>query len=219
MSKSLVCDVNAIHLPSGDQSGSVGFGAPAVRDHLNLPAAAGIFASTPAFGDFRRETNPLPSGDQHGEESSIAGRQPLQIRAVGVANPDVRAAVRSKSSPLSSRPARPPRSCSSRKSGDHARAGRSKGCGKKCPGCRAYRTCNTAPAVPAPTPARPLSRCRASRPARCGRRNRKRKSRRCRRGRCALNTIFVWPMPFLPVTASTMSSANACACRRKLAPV
>ena len=30
MLKSPICDVNAIHLPSGDQSGSVGFGAPAV---------------------------------------------------------------------------------------------------------------------------------------------------------------------------------------------
>ena len=38
-------------------------------------------------------------------------------------------------------------------------------------------------------------------------------------GGCDLNAIFVWPMPLLLVIASTMSSANACACRRRLAPL
>ncbi len=44
MSKSTACRVNAIHLPSGDQSGSVGLPAPVVRKYWTAPPLAEIFA-------------------------------------------------------------------------------------------------------------------------------------------------------------------------------
>ena len=72
MLKSRICEVNAIHLPSGDQSGSVGLGVPTVLSYCNVPPQAGTFAN-------RRRSLPLclvakqiqsPFGDQVGEESS-----------------------------------------------------------------------------------------------------------------------------------------------------
>ena len=109
MSNSPVCDVNAIHLPSGDQSGSVGFGAPVVRITWTSPPPAGTLASTPARIDFRRETNPFAV-------RRPARRRILARRSSGVSNSSRRrcrhrrSACRpcSKSSPPSSRPARPP---------------------------------------------------------------------------------------------------------------
>jgi hypothetical protein len=44
MLKSPICDVNAIHLPSGDQSGSVGFSTPAVESRWGSPPPAGTLA-------------------------------------------------------------------------------------------------------------------------------------------------------------------------------
>src|SRR6266849_4954832 len=46
MLKSPICDVNAIHLPSGDQSGSVGLVTPEVGMRCTSPPPAGTFAST-----------------------------------------------------------------------------------------------------------------------------------------------------------------------------
>jgi len=70
MSNSLpACRVNAIHLPSGDQSGSVGFAAPVVFKYSTAPPPAGILASRrrPFFSVAKQIQ--LPSGDQHGDES------------------------------------------------------------------------------------------------------------------------------------------------------
>jgi hypothetical protein len=71
MSNSDVCDVNAIHLPSGEQSGSVGFGAPGVGICCIAPPPAGTFASTRRSAIFVAKQIHCPSGDQHGDESSL----------------------------------------------------------------------------------------------------------------------------------------------------
>ena len=70
MSNSPVCDVNAIHLPSGDQSGSVGFGAPEVEIRCIAPPPAGTFASVRRSAIFVAKQIHCPSGDQHGDDSS-----------------------------------------------------------------------------------------------------------------------------------------------------
>ncbi len=70
MSNSLVCEVNAIHLPSGDQSGSVGFGAPVVLKVCTAPPSAETFASRRRALIFVAKQIHCPSGDQHGDESS-----------------------------------------------------------------------------------------------------------------------------------------------------
>jgi len=46
ISKSRICDVNAIHLPSGDQSGSVGLETPAVGTASGAPPDAETFRNT-----------------------------------------------------------------------------------------------------------------------------------------------------------------------------
>ena len=66
-----------------------------------------------------------------------------------------------KSSRSSSRPAKPPRSCSSRKILRRRAARRSKGCGKRCPGSRACRKYNRGRAGPAPRRARRQLSCHA----------------------------------------------------------
>ena len=70
MSNPPVCDVNAIHLPSGDQSGSVGFGAPGVGIRCIAPPPAGTFASTRRSAILVAKQIHWPSGDQHGDDSS-----------------------------------------------------------------------------------------------------------------------------------------------------
>ena len=63
MLKSPICDVKAIHLPSGDQSGSVGL--------ETAPPPAGILARRRRSRNFVAKQIHSPSGDQQGEESSI----------------------------------------------------------------------------------------------------------------------------------------------------
>jgi len=70
ISKSPACRVKAIHLPSGDQSGSVGFGAPAVLSVLIGPPLAETLASRRRSAIFVAKQIHWPSGDQQGEESS-----------------------------------------------------------------------------------------------------------------------------------------------------
>src|ERR1700690_3425695 len=71
MSNSPACKVKAIHLPSGDQSGSVGFGAPGVRTTWTSPPPAGTLASTRRSRILVAKQIHCPSGDQQGDESSL----------------------------------------------------------------------------------------------------------------------------------------------------
>src|SRR5712671_457759 len=70
MSNPPICDVNAIHLPSGDQSGSVGLETPEVGIRTAAPPPAGTLASTRRSFIFVAKQIHCPSGDQHGEDSS-----------------------------------------------------------------------------------------------------------------------------------------------------
>src|SRR5882757_920554 len=70
MLKSPICDVNAIHLPSGDQSGSVGLETPEVGIRCTAPPPAGTLASTRRAFILVAKQIHCPSGDQHGEDSS-----------------------------------------------------------------------------------------------------------------------------------------------------
>src|ERR1039458_6404015 len=70
MLKSRICDVNAIHLPSGDQSGSVGFSTPDVGRRCTSPPPAGTLASTRRAFILAAKQIHSPLGDQQGEESS-----------------------------------------------------------------------------------------------------------------------------------------------------
>src|SRR6516165_9089168 len=71
MSNSPACIVKAIHLPSGDQSGSVGFGVPEVRITCTSPPPAGTLASTRRSRILVAKQIHCPSGDQQGDESSL----------------------------------------------------------------------------------------------------------------------------------------------------
>src|SRR5579862_3671634 len=71
MSNSPACKVKAIHLPSGDQSGSVGFGVPEVRMTWTSPPPAGTLASTRRSCILVAKQIHSPSGDQQGDESSL----------------------------------------------------------------------------------------------------------------------------------------------------
>src|SRR5271170_2697700 len=70
MLKSPICDVNAIHLPSGDQSGSVGFKTPEVGIRWTGPPPAGTLASARRSRIFVAKQIHCPSGDQHGDDWS-----------------------------------------------------------------------------------------------------------------------------------------------------
>src|SRR5580692_7308893 len=70
MSNSPACDVKAIHFPSGDQSGSVGFGAPVVFKISTAPPSAETFARCRRSYFLVAKQIQRPSGDQVGEESS-----------------------------------------------------------------------------------------------------------------------------------------------------
>src|SRR6202012_3673237 len=71
ISNSLAWEVKAIHLPSGDQSGSVGLGAPAVFNISTWPPDAETLAKRRrAFFLVAKQIH-WPSGDQVGEESSM----------------------------------------------------------------------------------------------------------------------------------------------------
>lgn len=71
MSNSRAWEVKAIHLPSGDQSGSVGLGAPAVFKYSTWPPPDGTLAKRRRSAFFVAKQIQFPSGDQAGEESSI----------------------------------------------------------------------------------------------------------------------------------------------------
>src|SRR5438067_173337 len=70
MVNSRVCEVNAIHLPSGDQSGSVGFGVPPVLITVASPPEAEIRRNARRSLSFEAKQIDWPSGDQQGEDSS-----------------------------------------------------------------------------------------------------------------------------------------------------
>jgi hypothetical protein len=62
--------VNAIHFPSGDQSGSVGFNTPLVGMRWTAPPATDTLQSERRSAIFVAKQIHCPSGDQHGEDSS-----------------------------------------------------------------------------------------------------------------------------------------------------
>ncbi|OQC24220.1 MAG: hypothetical protein BWX68_02352 [Verrucomicrobia bacterium ADurb.Bin063] len=68
------CAVNAIHWPSGDQSGSVGLGIPLVPSGCIVPPAGEILHSVRRSLSLAAKQIHLPSGDQHGDDSSCAER-------------------------------------------------------------------------------------------------------------------------------------------------
>src|SRR5271156_2404496 len=70
MSNSPAWEVKAIHLPSGDQSGSLGLGAPLVFRYSTWPPPEGTLASRRRSDLLVAKQIQRPSGDQVGEESS-----------------------------------------------------------------------------------------------------------------------------------------------------
>ena len=64
------CTVNAIHLPSGDQSGSLGLGMPLVPMVCTGPPEGETLQSVRRSFSLAAKQIHLPSGDQHGDDSS-----------------------------------------------------------------------------------------------------------------------------------------------------
>src|SRR5271170_6981231 len=94
ISNSPDCDVKAIHLPSGDQSGSVGFGAPVVFKSSTSPPSAETLARWRRSDFLVAKQIQRPSGDQVGEESStpvVTRRRPVpsQLQTQILALPDL----------------------------------------------------------------------------------------------------------------------------------
>jgi len=68
------CAVNAIHFPSGDQSGSVGLGMPLVPIRCGAPPEGDTLHNVRRSLSFAAKQIHCPSGDQQGEDSSCGDR-------------------------------------------------------------------------------------------------------------------------------------------------
>ena len=70
ISNPLICAVNAIHFPSGDQSGSVGFAIPLVGIRTISPPSDGTLYSPRRPVTFVAKQIHRPSGDHVGDDAS-----------------------------------------------------------------------------------------------------------------------------------------------------